>query len=291
VSALWKPWFVYRPRQLARRVGQMFAAPPTGMTAVTLPWGATLTVNPGETVGRAIWTTGVYDIAVSEVLFRLVPFGGRAIDAGANVGYMTSLLAAKAGPPGRVESFEPHPVLGQRLRDNVRHAASAVELHALALSDAAGVARFVLPAGFSANEGIGHLAPANRPATPDETAIEVPTATLDGLFPDDRFDVLKLDVEGHEAAVLRGARGLLGRGAVRHVVFEDHAIATSAAAEILHAAGYALFQVGWAMRGPVVAGLVAPRLCKPYEAPSYLATLDPTGATAALAPRGWRIYG
>lgn len=291
MRALWKPWFVYRPRQLARRVGQLLAAPPTGPAAVQLPWGATLTVNPGETVGRAVWTTGVYDIAVSEVLYRLVPFGGRAIDAGANVGYMTSLLAAKVGPPGRVESFEPHPVLGQRLRDNVRHAAAAVEVHALALSDAAGVARFVLPAGFSCNEGIGHLARGNQPPAPDETTIEVPTATLDGLFPNDRFDVLKLDVEGHEAAVLRGARGLLGRGAVRHVVFEDHAIATSEAAEILHAAGYAVFQIGWALRGPVLAGLAAPRLCRAYEAPSYLATLDPAGATAALAPRGWRIYG
>ena len=291
MRALWKPWFVYRPRQLARRVGQVFAVPPTGLTAVTVPWGATLTVNAGETVGRAVWTTGVYDIAVSEVLFRLVPFGGRVIDAGANVGYMTSLLAAKAGPPGRVESFEPHTVLGQRLRDNVRHAASAVGVHALALSDAAGVARFVLPAGFSTNEGIGHIALVNQPPAPGENVIEVPTATLDGLFPNDRFDLLKLDVEGHEAAVLRGARDLLGRGAVRHVVFEDHAIATSAAAEILQAAGYALFQVGWAMRGPVLAGLAAPRLCKPYEAPSYLATLDPTGATAALARRGWRIYG
>lgn len=291
MKALWKPWFVYRPRRLARRVGQLLIAPPTGPTAVTLPWGATLTVNPGETVGRAVWTTGVYDIAVSEALFRLVPFGGRAIDAGANVGYMTSLLAAKVGPPGRVESFEPHPVLGQRLRDNVRHAAAAVEVHALALSDAAGVARFVLPAGFSCNEGIGHLAPENHALTANETAIEVPTATLDGLFPNDRFDVLKLDVEGHEAAVLRGARGLLGRGAVRHVVFEDHAIATSEAAGILSAAGYAVFQIGWALRGPVLASLGAPRLCRDYEAPSYLATLDPAAATAALAPRGWRIYG
>lgn len=292
MRSLWKPWFVYRPRQLARRVGRALAAPPAGLTAVTLPWGATLSVNAGETVGKSIWTTGVYDIAVSEVLFRLTPVGGQAIDAGANVGYMTSLLAAKAGPGGRVESFEPHPVVGQRLRDNVRHGAgpavAAVGVHAVALSDAAGVARFVIPGDFAANEGIGHIAAGGGPAANE---ITVPTATLDDLFPDRRFDVMKIDVEGHEAAVLRGARGLLGRGAIRHVVFEDHAIAASEPARLLKAAGYTLLQLGWAMRGPVTAPLDAPRVCKDYEAASYLATLDAAGAAALLAPRGWRIYG
>ena len=278
----WKPWYVQRPRQLARRLGQLLAAPPVGLVAVTLPWGATVRVNPTETVGRAVWTTGVYDLAVCETLFRLMPAGGAAIDAGANVGVLATLLAARAGPTGRVECFEPHPLLVPRLRDNV---GPHVAVHAVALSDRAGVARLTVPPEFATNEGLARLADG-----PTGDGFDVPTATLDGLFPGDRFDVLKLDVEGHEAAVLRGASALLGRGAIRHVVFEEHAIATSAAADILAAAGYTLWQLGWTMRGPVAAALSAPRLCRNYEAPSYLATLDPAGAAARLAPRGWRIY-
>ena len=281
----WKPWYVRRPRQLARRLGQMLAAPPVGLTAVTLPWGATVRVNPAETIGRAVWTTGVYDLAVCEVLFRLTPAGGAAIDAGANVGVLATLLAARAGPTGRVECFEPHPLLVERLRENVARYAPQATVHALALSDRAGFARLVTPPDFAANEGLGRLADG-----PTNEGVEVPTATLDALFPTARFDVLKLDVEGHEAAVLRGAHGLLSRGAIRHVVFEDHAIATSAVAELLTAAGYTLWQLGWTLRGPAMAALTAPRLCRSYEAPSFLATLDPAGAAVLLAPRGWRIY-
>ncbi len=278
----WKPWFVYRPRQLARRLGQMLTAPPVGLTAVTLPWGATVRVNPAETIGRAVWTTGVYDLAVCEVLFRLMPSGGAAIDAGANVGVLATLLATRAGPAGRVECFEPHPLLVERLRDNV---GPRVAVHAVALSDRAGLARLVTPPEFATNEGLGRLADG-----PTCDGFEVPTATLDGLFPTACFDALKLDVEGHEAAVLRGARGLLQRGAIRHVVFEDHAVATSVAAAILTSAGYTLWQLGWSLRGPATAALNAPRLCRSYEAPSFLATLDPAGAAALLAPRGWRVY-
>ncbi len=263
----------------------MLAVPPVGLVAVTLPWGATVRVNPAETIGRAVWTTGVYDLAVCEVLSRLMPNGGAAIDAGANVGVLATLLAARAGPTGRVECFEPHPLLAGRLRDNLARYAPQARVHAVALSDRVGFARLVSPPDFATNEGLGRLADG-----PTADGIEVPTATLDALFPATCFDVLKLDVEGHEAAVLRGANGLLGRGAIRHVVFEDHAIATSAAASILTAAGYTLWQLGWTLRGPATAALTAPRLCRSYEAPSFLATLDPAGAAAILAPRGWRVY-
>lgn len=284
MRSLWKPWYVARPRQLARRLGQLVSAPPTGLVSVTLPWGVTVRVNPAETIGRAVWTTGVYDLAVCEALWRLLPAAGAAVDAGANVGVLTTLLAAKAGPAGRVEAFEPHPLLAERLRENVGPL-PRVTVHELALSDRVGVARFVTPPDFATNEGVGRLADGD----PGD-GFDVPTATLDGLFPGDRFDVLKLDVEGHEAAALRGAHGVMARGAIRHVVFEDHAIATSTAVGILHATGYTLMQLGWALRGPVTAPLSAPRLCRSYEAPSYLATLDPAGAAALLAPRGWRVY-
>ena len=50
-----------------------------------------------KTIGQSIRTTGLYDLAVSEVLARLIDPGDTVVDAGANVGYMTVLAAAAAG--------------------------------------------------------------------------------------------------------------------------------------------------------------------------------------------------
>ena len=52
--------------------------------------------HDADHLGRCLATTGIYNLAVSELLFRLIRPGDLVIDAGANVGYM-SVLAATAG--------------------------------------------------------------------------------------------------------------------------------------------------------------------------------------------------
>src|ERR1051326_7108633 len=78
-----KPEYVFRPRQILRR----FAIRPKGAddtAEVLLPWGLPFRIRPQEVLGRAIWNTGVYDLAVSEALWRLTRPGETAVDAGAN---------------------------------------------------------------------------------------------------------------------------------------------------------------------------------------------------------------
>jgi FkbM family methyltransferase len=48
------------------------------------------------------------------------PEPGRAVDVGANIGYMTSLMAHKVGLSGKVIAFEPHPAIYKRLVNNVQ---------------------------------------------------------------------------------------------------------------------------------------------------------------------------
>lgn len=293
MPSVWKPWYVFRPRQLAVRIARGLSGKPGDRVTVPMPWGSVLTVNPNETIGSSVWTTGIYDIAVSELLYRLLPIGGHALDAGANIGYMTNLMATKSGKSGTVHAFEPHPVVGQRLRDNVaalpKARTATVQVHPVALSDKPGTAKLVLPENFADNEGIGYLASDASDASAQ--GYDVPTMTLDGLFPSGRFDVMKMDVEGHEASVLRGATRLLHEHAIRHIVFEEHDGPASEPCKILQAAGYTLFQVGWHLRGLILADLSAPRVCKTYEAPSYLATLEPSDAVQAAKPSGWQIFG
>lgn len=286
---LWKPWYVSRPGQLFRRLGRALRGTPSAPTTVALPWGYPLEIDPRETIGRAIWTTGLYDLAVSEALFRLTRPGCLCLDVGANVGYMTNLLAFRAGPGGRVFSFEPHPVVGAALARNLaglarQPGAAPVTLFPVAVSDTSGDGRLVDPTGFDANAGIARLAFDGEPG-----GAAVRTVRLDDILGGETAEVVKVDVEGHEAAVFRGAEKALAEKRLRHLVFEEHGPPDAPAFRLLAGHGYAVFQLGWRFAGPVLAELSAPRVCKPYEAPNFLATADPDAARAALSAPGWRV--
>ena len=291
IRALWKPWYVHRPGQIFKRIVRS-SRPLPAKAIVRMPWGVRLEIDPRENIGREVWTVGVFDLVVSELLYRLVPVGGTALDVGANIGHMTSVLAAKVGRTGRVLAFEPHPVVADRLAHNVEFAkqdtGATVELHRTALSDANGTAELIVPKTADANEGLATLSPGS--GTVAAGIFTVPTARLDDLPNLDRIDVIKMDVEGHEAAVLRGATRLLNAAAIAAIVFEEHEGPTSATCHILQAAGYTLFQTGWHINGLVLAGLDEPNPTRNYMAPSFLALKDPAAALHGLKTPGWQVF-
>lgn len=98
-----------------------------------------------------------------------------------------------------------------------------------------------------------------------------------------------MDVEGHELAVFRGATTALAEKRIRHIIFEQHGPVDAPTFQILTGYGYAIFQLGWRFSGLVLADLSAPRICKPYEAPSYLATTAAALVRAAIATPGWHV--
>ena len=113
--------------------------------------------------------------------------------------------------------------------------------------------------------------------------------TLDEMLGDESAAVLKLDVEGFEPQVLRGSvRALAGRR-IRHIVFEDHAIAGSEVVRFLREAGFHLFSLGWTMRGLAVQPVEAGSLATKYEAPNFIATLEPNEVLARCQPKGWLV--
>jgi FkbM family methyltransferase len=291
VLNLWKPWYVYRPRQILTRLVRAVRPTPTQPITVTLPWGVDIPADLRTPLGQALWTAGIYDLAVSELLYRLTSPGAVAYDAGANVGYMTSILAVRAGPTGRVRAFEPHPKALDLLRQTVSGLASnpqsaPVEIVPAALTDQPGRARLATAGGAEADTEVAHLT-----TDPMVAGIMVETHRLDDMVGNGRIDVMKMDVEGHEAAVLRGGERLLARQGIRHLVFEEHHAETSEAIGLLRKAGYTLFQIGWRMSGPVLADLTATRVFNPYEPPNYLATTDPDGAITICRQSGWRLLG
>ena len=101
--------------------------------------------------------------------------------------------------------------------------------------------------------------------------------------------VMKLDVEGSEASVLRGAARLLSRRALRHIIFEEHDVEKSETVAILRDAGYQLFAIGWRTTGLDVKSIAEGRLSKTYEAPSFVATSAPDDLIARTRSNGWRV--
>ncbi len=138
-----------------------------------------------------------------DLLALLIRPGERALDVGANYGTYAFTLARLGA---RVDLFEPNPAIARVLAAWARHQ-RAVSVHAVALSDRSGTAELVIPADAAGTE---HDSSAS--IVPGFAAkgrrVSVPMAPLDSLGITDAA-LIKIDVEGHEAAVLAGARATI----------------------------------------------------------------------------------
>lgn len=157
-------------------------------------------------IGASLRTYGEYSEEEVRLFQRLCRPGDVAVDAGANIGAHTVALARLVGEAGCVVAFEPQPVIFQMLCANVvvNGLTNVIARHA-ALGGAAG--RVVFP-------WIDYRAPQDYGAVPlldASQGVYVDVRPLDAVFEFDRLRLLKADVEGMEADVLRGARQVIER--------------------------------------------------------------------------------
>jgi FkbM family methyltransferase len=272
------PVYAYRPIQAIRRFKYLYRREEE-IEKVTLPWGGQLDVLGKEKNGRAILHRGLMELVVTEACFRLAKPGTVAVDAGANVGHMTSALAHTM-QEGTIWAFEPHPLLFSMLVRNYSHwknevPSVSIKTCQIALSSEKGTAEMHVPDQWDSNAGIASLEKKRG------ESIEVSTRCLDDEIADP-IHLLKLDVEGHEAAVLRGAESHLERGAIRHIIFEDHQGGDSDVTSSLQSSGYQVFGIRRHLAGPTLTD------CTPKGAYNFIATLHPDYCFSAFKRRGWR---
>ena len=181
---------------------------------------------------------------VDPMLLRLVAEvvrpGDTVWDIGANMGLFSFAAAVAAGPAGRVLAVEPDTKLAGQLRRSAAEGAdrAPVEILPAAVSDDLSVARFHVARRSRATS---HLAGFGTAMTGGTRSTQlVPTVTLDWLAA--RFpvpDVLKIDVEGAEVAVLSGGAGVLARSPT--VICEVSAQNADAVTGLLASHGYTLY--------------------------------------------------
>lgn len=161
--------------------------------------GMTMKVDP-----RAFdMVVGGYEVAVQATLESSVAEGDIAFDVGANLGYFSLLMAKVAGPAGRIVSFEPDPVLRRALNENLDRNPSVTRGRVVVVGAAVGAGSG--RAGFTRG-----WRPSRGTLVDGDGDLEVEVTTLDAAA--ERYGVpavIKVDVEGAEVEVLRGAPRLL----------------------------------------------------------------------------------
>lgn len=141
--------------------------------------------------------------------------GKVAFDVGVNYGYTSAWLSRWAD---RVYAFEPNPNNAAMIREQLRiRQIDNVELIPTAISDHQGEGVLHLKS-FDGHHSLGDIGASSTVGT-----MPVPVTTLDWFAETrgiNRISLLKIDVEGFEPEVLRGARGLLSARAIDLILFE-----------------------------------------------------------------------
>ena len=159
-----------------------------------------------RSVSSPIIESGTWEPHVERVLRSLLAEGSVFVDIGANVGWHSALAATLVGDAGLVYAVEPNPENAKLIAETIRHNnLTNMRLLPFALSEQAGYATFRSAIGSN-----GGFADRDRPEVIDPSVTIVPTVRFDDLGIG-RVNVIKIDVEGAEPMVLRGATKTIER--------------------------------------------------------------------------------
>jgi FkbM family methyltransferase len=168
-------------------------------------------------MAQEIFIFGTYERGTREFIVNCLPERGTYVDVGANIGAL-AIPIAKARPEASIVCLEADPSIHSILKENLRrnHCERVQALSCVAgEADSDGVPFYRAP---SASFGMGSLGPQfGKPP------IMLKQRTLDSVLTEidiHSVDVMKVDVEGAELAVLRGAQQLLSSERAPVVVFE-----------------------------------------------------------------------
>jgi FkbM family methyltransferase len=193
-------------------------------------------------IGRSLIEYGEYGQDEADLLCQVAQPGHTVVEVGANIGSLSVPLAQRIGPAGRLIAFEPQRLVFQTLCANLALSSlTNAEAHWAGLSDTAGELTVPdLPPDQAFNFGgvaLGAAAPGTGPGPGN---VRVPIRRLDDLALA-HCHLVKIDVEGMEAAVLRGAVDTIMR--CRPVIYTENDRAERAPdlIRLLQSFGYRLY--------------------------------------------------
>lgn len=202
---------------------------------VRTPHGFQMRFWPSS-VSAALWVDPAFRAEDVRFVRAVLLPGDTYVDVGANVGQLTLAGAQRVGPRGRVVAVEPQAHLASFLRGNVRlNGLANVEVVEAAVADQAGEASLAR----AASDDQAYLRP----------GAGIRVATLDQVLASaGPIALLKVDVEGCESRVLRGASRILARTLAIHLEYSEANLARfgdegPALLRLLSSAGFEVFDL------------------------------------------------
>jgi FkbM family methyltransferase len=213
----------------------------------TAPYSLTIDLLDFESFNHTLdlWLLGCDE---SRMLSALFAPGDVFVDIGANLGLFSLQAASLGGTHSKVFSFEPQPRSAAALRSSANaNGLDTISVIEMVVRAVEGDVPFFIPATGS---GVGSLSREHASQASGAREVIRQSISLDAFFSfnsTDRVDLIKIDVEGFEADVLKGAKGTLRRFSPI-VWFEVNPAALRAAGhtqddgiQILESCGYCRF--------------------------------------------------
>jgi FkbM family methyltransferase len=184
--------------------------------------GTRIRVRLSDFDGRSAYYTGDADRKVTWLLGQIVGPGDVVLDIGANIGLVTMTLSRLVGESGHVHSFEPNPTLQAYLDESLSCNKTAnVTLHRFALGEVETTLELSVPKGHT---GMGSLVERGI-LHEGADSIGVPVRPLSDVLKEigvGRIRLVKIDVEGFEAQVIKGAERAFAANPPEAILMEHH---------------------------------------------------------------------
>ena len=285
-----KAEYFFNPLQLLKRI----SGNNLGSDSLRMPWGRELYFQPHEAIGNALNTLGYYELPLCEIIYRCQKEATTFLDIGANVGYFSSLALASKNIKN-IHSFEPHPKIYEYLEKNTSDD-SRCRQFSYALSEEEGEAELFLPKDFDTNAGLATLE--KDESSKDLVSIKVRTLSLLDHMKEQNINVgtgevivAKIDTEGHEASVLKGALPILGPDKTQVIIFEEFDKYPQAETfKILESVGYKIFRIERGFWGPQLKDPNEKMKGHQWEPTNYIAIGSDSPILPKLMKSGWSIF-
>ena len=185
---------------LIEKLPQLFIPKAKGKVIVDTNFGFKIELDPlfDKNIENIIYKRGVYELGTVSILQKLLNKGDVFVDVGANIGFLSLVASAKVGHSGRVYAFEPVPSTFEILKTNKQiNNFEQLCLNQFALGNKNENLKI-----FNEKNNRGGASIINHTQS---QGITISVKKLDDLNIKEKINVIKIDVEGFEFEVLKGA--------------------------------------------------------------------------------------